>query len=321
MKKSFLLLFTLLIVTILLSSWGFYAHKKINRIAVFTLPSGMIRFYKNNIYYLSEHAVDPDKRRYADSAEGGRHFLDADHYGASPFDSIPRKWNDAVAKYSADTLNTYGTVPWQIERTYYRLVKAFQERDSARILKISADMGHYIADAHVPLHVTQNYNGQLTGQRGIHAFWESRLPELFAEDYDYWVGKAKHIDDPLNEAWRIVENTFRYKDSVFSIEKQLSKQFPTDRKYTFDLRNGKLEKQYAADYSKQYHKRLNGMVERQMRASIISIGSFWYTAWVAAGQPDLMRFKKDEASLADLADSDKEERLFQSGKILGRKDE
>ena len=167
----------------------------------------MIGFYKNNIYYISEHAVDPDKRRYSDTAEAARHYLDADHYGISPFGSIPEKWNDAVAQYTQDTLNAYGILPWQIERTYYRLVKAFEERNSLKILKASADLGHYIGDAHVPLHVTENYNGQLTGQKGIHAFWESRLPELFSEEYDYWVGRAKYVESPLKEAWNIVRGT------------------------------------------------------------------------------------------------------------------
>src|SRR5690606_15298411 len=29
--------------------WGFFAHKEINRAAVFTLPAEMIRFYKSNL--------------------------------------------------------------------------------------------------------------------------------------------------------------------------------------------------------------------------------------------------------------------------------
>src|SRR5690606_28898670 len=145
-----------------------------NRLAVFTLPSGMAGFYKNNIQYITEHAVDPDKRRYADTAEGPRHFIDADRYGDDPFDSIPRKWEDAVSKYSQKVLNENGIVPWQIERSYYSLIKAFRERDSLLILRFSADLGHYVADAHVPLHTTENYNGQLSGQTGIHGFWESR---------------------------------------------------------------------------------------------------------------------------------------------------
>lgn len=256
--------------------------------AVFTLPKGMIRFYKNNADYLSEHAVDPDKRRYTDAMEGPRHFLDTERYGKSPFDSLPPRWKDAVAKYSEDTLTAYGTVPWQIEKTYYSLVKAFERKDSLAILRISANLGHYISDANVPLHVTWNYNGQFTKQTGIHGFWESRLPELFSGQYNYFVGRAEYIADPLKEAWSIVRNSHRYKDSVFAIESKISASFPSDRKYSFSERRGIVTKQYSEEYSEAFHIALNGMIERQMREAIKKTGSYWYSAWVDAGQPDLI---------------------------------
>src|SRR6476661_5403932 len=118
MKKPLIIL-TLLAILFTCSSWGFFAHQRINRLAVFTLPSGMIKFYKSNIGHITEHAVDPDKRRYSDSAEAPRHFLDADHYGDKPFEVLPERYKDAVAKLSEDTLKAYGTVPWVIENTYY----------------------------------------------------------------------------------------------------------------------------------------------------------------------------------------------------------
>lgn len=318
MLKKRLLLLPLLAILVICSSWGFFAHKRINRLAVFTLPSGMVKFYKSNIDYINEHAVDPDKRRYTDSAEAPRHYLDADHYGAAPFDTIPKKWDDAVKKLSEDTLVAYGIVPWQIQRSYYALVKAFQEQDSARILKVSSDLGHYVADAHVPLHTTENYNGQMTGQVGIHGFWESRLPELFADKYDYFVGKAAYIENPLNEAWKIVQHTYTYKDSVLMIEAALSKSFPSDQKYTFAQRNGKVDKQYSEAYSKAYHEALHGMVERQMRSSILAVGSFWYSAWVDAGQPDLNKLKKTSLTLDEKKEIAREEQLYKQGKIIDR---
>jgi hypothetical protein len=318
MKFKKVLLTLLLPCLFLFSSWGFFAHQRINRIAVFTLPKDLIGFYKSNINYITEHAVDPDKRRYADSLEAPRHYLDADHYGEKPFEVIPKKWNDAVQKLTEDTLNAYGIVPWQIQRTYYKLVKAFEEKDSILILKHSADLGHYIADAHVPLHTSENYNGQLTNQIGIHGFWESRLPELFAEDYDYFVGKAKYINNPLDAAWNIVENTYTMLDSTLSIEKRLSKTFPTDRKYTFNERNNKVIRAYSLDYSAAYHQALNGMVERQMRKSILSVGSFWYSAWVDAGQPDMKKLVKKDISAQERKQIEAEEKLFQNGKALGR---
>lgn len=319
MKKIavfFLCLSTLTVFT----SWGFFAHQHINRMAVFTLPRGMTGFYKSNISYITDHAVDADKRRYADTAEAARHYIDVDRYGLAPFDSVPQKWLPAVARYSEKTLKENGIVPWQIERSYYALVKAFQERDSAKILRVSANLGHYIADAHVPLHTTQNYNGQLTDQVGIHAFWESRIPELFAKNYDFFTGGAKYIEDPLKEAWRILQSTYKLKDSVLLIEARLHSGFPSDQKYDFSSRNGIIIRQYSERYSKAYEQALNGMVESQMRLSIASIGSFWYSAWIDAGQPELRNLRPLKPSDRERRQSKEEEKLFKQGRIIGREE-
>lgn len=267
--------------------WGFFGHKSINRLAVFTLPTELIGFYKNHLEYVSEHAVDPDMRRYVVKEEAPRHYIDIDHFGENPFEVVPRSWDAAVEKFSEDTLQAYGIVPWHIERMYKRLVWAFKDRDVPYILKTSADLGHYIADAHVPLHTTENYNGQLTGQKGIHGFWESRLPELYSEDYDYFVGKAQFLDSPLDMAWDAVEASHAAVDSVLSFEMKLHNEFPTDQKYAFEQRGRSTIKVYSRDYSYAYHEMLDRMVERRMRASIIAVGSFWYSAWLEAGKPIL----------------------------------
>src|SRR5687768_8234994 len=94
--------------------WGFYGHQKINQHAVFLLPPPMLLFYKPHISFLSEHAVDPDKRRYAVAEEGARHYIDLDNYGTYPFDSLPRDWKAAVAKFTEDTLQQHGIVPWWV---------------------------------------------------------------------------------------------------------------------------------------------------------------------------------------------------------------
>lgn len=271
-------------------SWGFFAHKQINRLAVFTLPPEMLGFYKRNIEFITEHAVDPDKRRYAVVGEAQRHYIDLDNYGDNPFENIPRKWDDAVAKFSEDTLQAHGIIPWHIDVMVRRLTFAFKNMNLDQILRYSSDLGHYVGDAHVPLHTTKNYNGQLTNQRGIHGFWESRLPELFSGDYDFFVGKAKYIDNVLDFAWETVRQSFAAKDSVLQFEAELNERYAQDRKYAFENRGAALMRVYSEEYSRDYHIMLNGMVERRMRATIIAVGSLWYTAWVNAGQPDLRKF-------------------------------
>ena len=305
-----------LFVILSCSSWGFFAHYRINRLAVFTLPKAMAGFYKDNIEFITEHAVSADKRRYVDSTEAPRHFLNADHYGKKPFNVIPQNWDDAAIKYTADTLNKYGTVPWTIQYNYYRLVKAFKEHDTTAILNTSANLGHYIADAHVPLHLTQNYNGQLTNQTGIHALWESRLPELFSNNYNYYVGKARYIEDPLAEAFKICRSSFKSVDSVLRFERMLNKVFPADKKYTLVLHGKRSVKDYSVPYAKAYHKMLNGMVQRRMRSAIQAVGSYWYSAWVDAGQPDLNKLIKQPLSNTDRKRIQREEILYRAGKVL-----
>ena len=314
--KRLLISLVAIIIFISCSSWGFFAHKRINHIAVFTLPKAISRFYEANIDFITQHAVDPDKKRYVDSLEAPRHFLDADYYGKRPFMKLPVKWKEAVKKYSEDTLKKYGTVPWEIQYQYYRLVDAFKRHDTTDILKTSANLGHYIADAHVPLHLTLNYDGQLTHQNGIHALWETRIPELFGNKYNYYVGKAHYIENPLNEAFKICRASFKCVDSVLRFERMVNQSFPQDKKYETVRRNNKNVQDYSASYAKAYNATLKGMVERRMRASVLEIGSYWYSAWVDAGQPNLNKLIAQPLTKEQRQKIKDEAALYRQGKIL-----
>ena len=302
--------------------WGFYAHKKINYYAVFLLPPEMMVLYKSQIGFLEEHAVDPDMRRYAIPEEGPRHYIDIDHYGAYPYTNLPRKWNDAVAKFSEDSLNTYGIVPWWLQTMLYRLTDAFKEKNQAKILKLSAEIGHYIADSHVPLHANTNHNGQYTDQKGIHGFWESRIPELLAEkEWDFFIGKAEYIKDPADFIWKRVLESAAASDSVLRFEKELTAAFPGDQKFSFEDRNGVTIRQYSSAFSRAYDTKLKGMVERRMRQSIFAVASFWYTAWVNAGQPDLKTLTNKEFTADDLKEFEKLNNSWRNAAVKGREHE
>ncbi|MBV6442887.1 MAG: hypothetical protein EPGJADBJ_04613 [Saprospiraceae bacterium] len=373
--------------------WGFFAHKRINRLAVLTLPPEMMVFFKPHIDWLADHAVDPDMRRYASKQEAPRHYIDLDVYGTPPFDQLPRLWIDAMIKYTdvwattasgdtvqvfgserpvpenlarsykdfffrqllprfykdeflldADSLNAllqasgiplhaqtaffsehlseHGIVPWHLQKMQRDLTEAFRQRNSRRILRLCADMGHYIGDAHVPLHTTSNYNGQKTGQHGIHGFWESRVPELFAdEEYDFFVGKPVYIADPANYFWQAVFDSHSMVDSVLTMERNLSRSFPSDRQMCPDLRNGLSVLAPCRDYAAAYQTALQGMMERRMRAAIHAVGSAWYTAWVDAGQPDMTKMDVPISTEDELKEEAEMQKMYGQGKILGRPEE
>jgi Zinc dependent phospholipase C len=318
MKKALLIL-SLLLISLTSFCWGFYGHKKINYYAVFLLPPEMISLYKPNIDFITEHAVDPDMRRYAIPEEGPRHYIDIDKYGNYPFDSLPRKWSEAVAKYSEDSLMSHGIVPWWIQTMLFRLTDAFKEKNQAKILKLSAEIGHYIADAHVPLHASSNHNGQFTDQRGIHGFWESRVPELLAEkEWDFAIGKAELIKNPGDYIWKRVLESALAADTVLKFEKELTRKFSPDQKFAFEERNGITIRQYSTAFTKAYDAKLNGMVERRFRQSIYAIASFWYTAWVNAGQPDLKALSNKSFTTDDLKEFETLNNAWKNSSIKGR---
>ncbi len=295
--------------------WGFFAHKKINKLAIFTLPPEMLGFYKKHLEFIEHNAVNPDKRRNVLKEEACRHFIDLDAYPDSV--KLPLYWKEAIAKYTEDSLSHHGIVPWHIQNIKYQLTEAFRQKAVDKILRLSADLGHYAADANVPLHTTANYNGQLTNQQGIHGFWESRLPELFHDDYDFFIGHALYLKNTQQAAWNAVTTAHAGVDSVLKFEKELNNKFPEDKKYAFEERNGTTVKMYSEDYSRAYHHQLSGQVERRMRASILFVGSLWYTCWVDAGQPDLDALLNEEIPLHEKEEIEKEKKSAPKGDSCG----
>lgn len=289
-----LTLFSLLILCCSFTSryWGFYAHRLINRQAVFSLPPEMSRFYKKNINFITEHAVDPDKRRYAIKEEAPRHYIDLDDYGDSAAYKLPRYYKHAVEELSLDTLQKYGMVPWHVQTMKYRLTNAFKVHDVERILKYSAEIGHYIGDAHVPLHTTKNYNGQLTNQVGIHGLWESRIPESFAMNYDLWIGKAEYVENTQLAIWKAVQDANAALDSVLGFEMEVREKLSQDKWYSFEQRGAGMTKVFSSEFTDAYNQKLDGMVERQFKRSIKLTADIWFTCWVDAGQPDLNNLKE-----------------------------
>jgi len=287
--RKWICIVCLVLLQHLMGSWGFFAHKLINESATFSLPPEISGFFKEYIQYITEHAVDPDKRCYIDTLESPRHFIDIDDLHESGVDSVPIHWSKAKEKFSERKLRAAGIIPWQIDRSYTNLRDAMYEGNLQKILRHAADLGHYVGDAHVPLHTTKNYNGQFTNQIGIHAFWETRLPERFSGQYNLWVGKATYIASPLDEAWEIIRQSHALIDSVLSLEQELNGRFARDQKYAYVVRQRNLKRDYSEKYAQAYHQALNGMVERRLRASIRQTANFWYSAWIDAGQPDLSR--------------------------------
>lgn len=265
--------------------WGFWAHKEINKRAIQLLPPEMKEFFLKNAEYISEHAVDPDIRRTRDSLEGYYHYIDIDYYGKYPFTELPRNYDSAVAKFGAETVLKQGIVPWRIAAYTDSLSSAMRQRNERKILGFAADLGHYVADAHVPLHAIVDYDGVQRGQKGIHKRWESELIERFGQTYRYPAEGVTYIDNLLMYAFATILESYTYADSVFHAELQALQTTPSAKTVKNIRKNGDTVFVFNDAYYEAFKKFDRGLAERRMQKAILSLASYWYTAWVNAGKP------------------------------------
>ena len=169
-------------------AWGSEAHKFIMDRAIALLPPELRPMFEANRAMVVERSIDPDTWRTAGfGEESPNHFLDIDWegYGKYPFAGLPRNYDEAVAKFGKDRVTQNGTLPWRAEELYGNLRRTFEAYGRGTgygefdIPFFSAVLAHYTSDAHVPLHGVINYDGQLTGQNGVHGRWETTVFERY----------------------------------------------------------------------------------------------------------------------------------------------
>jgi hypothetical protein len=271
------------------SAWGFFVHRISPQLAAYYLPKKIQGFFHKNLDNLVYNSVRPDVRRNTDPTEAPRHYIDFEAYGDSAAWRIPERFEAAVARYTLDTLNKYGTVPWRVEAMQQKLTEAMRAGNKDSILYYAAEVCHYVGDSHVPLHTSLNYDGQLSNQRGIHALWESTLPEMDIQEYQlYRKHKPRYLKDPQHAIWEVLRTTHVLVKDVFEEERKASEGFAQSEKYnTKTGRNGKPYQSYSGVFARRYSQRLATSVQEQVVKTAQTLSDFWYTCWVNAGKPDL----------------------------------
>ncbi len=309
----------LFFVMVLTASWGFLVHKTVHQLAIYELPAEMLPFFYSHMESLVTNAPRPDIRRNQDSSEATKHFIDLEMFGEKAATSMPIKWQEAVKKYSKDSLLKYGYVPYHVIYMKGKLTEALKSKNKDSILFYATDLGHYIADANVPLHTTVNYDGQLTNQRGLHSVWESAIPEIEIGKYQlYSSHKATYLKDPETAIWEAVRRAAKLVPDMLLKEKEVSKGFTEEQKYRVQVRRGRETKSYTTEFIKAYAAALGTTVNDQLRHSADLIADFWYTSWVDAGKPELGSLVKDWSELKQKSLS-AEMDAFNSNQLIEKK--
>lgn len=260
-------------------AWGFDVHRLLMDRAIDLLPDAIRPFFQKHRAFIVERSVDPDLWRTAGwTDEPPRHFVDLDAYGQPPFAGLPRDYDRAVEQYGADFVQRNGTLPWRVSEIYGQLTRNFELQKKGtpgysleNIKFFSAILGHYVSDGHVPFHAVLNYDGQLTGQRGIHSRWETDLVLFNRDALRIAPPPLTRIDDPRAYMFEVLQASFPLAAVILKADKAAAAG----------------REAYDDEYYGNLFAETRPILEQRLSAAASGIASIIVSAWEAGGRPDL----------------------------------
>lgn len=267
-RKISILTFTV-ILTLLLVSWGGTGHRKISDYSKLSFNAEMIEF-NDWIPYIKDHASDADDRKATDNSEGPKHYIDIDRYAS--FLSTGKIDQNTVGS----TLN--GTLPWATIETYNYLVNCLTAREFDKAKQFAADLGHYVADGHMPMHITENYDGQYTGNKGIHSRYESTMIGTYNSLITYTGSDVNFISNVNQYVFDYIYQNYKYKDSILIADN-----------YAVSLAGGvrNSETYSSTTYKQALWDKTGIFTIKLFKNASHALAELIYTAWVTAGKPSL----------------------------------
>lgn len=265
--KSFIFI---LLLSLLFTGWGSVGHRIINQRTSLSVTPQMT-FWGAWSDSLAAHGSDADYRKSTDPTESPKHYIDIDNY--PEFNStgrISQDFDSLVARYGYSFVMDQGILPWATIQTVATLKNYFQNNDFTNGMLTAADLGHYIADMHMPLHLTRNYNGQYTGQTGVHSRYESNMISRYSNQISYTGDSIYYIENIPDFIFETVYENYIYVDSVLKCD-SIAKAYAgntTSTNYYFKL--WELSKNFTIALFKSASFRLTCLI---------------YTAWINAGSP------------------------------------
>ena len=260
-----------------LDAWGFSGHKFITEHAIDLLPAEIRPFFVKFKTTVVEHSIDPDTYRTMGwMEEPPRHFLDMDSYGPFPFKDLPHDYAEAVSKRGADFVIKNGVVPWRTQEIYVQLRDAFKQlptsgyaRDNVKLF--SAVVAHYVGDSFQPFHAAANYDGQLTGQQGIHSRFESELFDRYQDKLKIAPAPIGPIPDAREFVFATLTDSFSFVDPILAADREAIKG----------------RELYDDQYFAALFEKTGPIMEKRLSGAITGVASLITQAWTDAGKPAL----------------------------------
>ncbi|HEX5413506.1 MAG TPA: hypothetical protein VFZ27_16760 [Terriglobia bacterium] len=252
-------------------AWGPQAHRLADDWAIGTLPPNLRTYYQSNRNFILDHANDPEEWVKKDRYEEMRHYIYLDKYGTFPYLDLPHSYKAAVKKYGVRHITHNGVLPWQVGEYSLKLTNAFRAHDWEQVKLNSAALAFYVADAHNPLHTTQNYNGQMTGQAGLQVRFGDELVERYSHFFMFRPDNASKVSDPTERAFQMILEANTWVDQIILA----------------DLVAQQGRSGYTDAYFDAFYSRVGSTAMKEISEAAHDIGSYWFSAWLNAGRPDL----------------------------------
>lgn len=254
-------------------AWGNNANRLVVNRAVDTLPQEIRGFFDANRAVLLQHVNDPFAASQKTPAERRHQFLSLDKYGRFPFELLPRSYKAAVAKFGRSKLEANGLLPWQIGVYSQKLTEALHDGKWEDAKVFAAVLASYVAAAHDPFNTTDNADGRLSGQIGVNERFGTALVDRYSSYFFMRPNDAVFIADPTDHAF----------EACLGAHSSLENVLYADREARRGLNA------YTDEYYDHFYNQAGAVLIRQLSEAATDVGSFWFTAWKNAGQPQLPR--------------------------------
>ena len=275
--KAVVPVFVLILVLLLLTGWGSTGHKIINRGGALELPVEMLGFIQR-ASMLADSASNADNRKGRDPSESPKHFIDIDDYPEFSSRSVLHSLDSLVLKYGMQRVTTNGFLPWAIANAVDSLTAQMRRAEWNKAWSTAADVGHYVGDAHQPLHCTTNYDGQLTGNSGIHSRYESGMVDRYQQSIIMSAGQVAYVENALDFAFDIIYRSHSYCDSILLADNNAKQ-----------VSGWSGSGQEPAEYYTALWAKAGGFTNLVMQRATDSFASLLYSAWIRAGRPSIPR--------------------------------
>jgi len=276
MQARLILALALLLLILVLSmpstfAWGENAQRLVTNKAVDTLPDEIRGYFEANRQYLMQHVVDADEAEQKDPTLANTDFIKLDHYGQFPFINLPRSYATAVTKFSRRSVYQFGVLPWQVGTYSKKLTDAFHDHDWGDAKLSAAFLAHYVAESHDPFNTTMNFDGKLSNQPGVNQRFGTGLVGRFQLFFFVKPNEAVFIHDPTDHAFEMALTAHSCIEEILLA----------------DLRAHEGLSGYTDEYYDRFYAQTGAVLVRQLSDASTDIGSYWMTAWINAGRPQL----------------------------------